>query len=405
MGALQADYIPIEKVTHVQALHNKVDAKCWVTVADKEKEYKQRHHKYKELIEDGEQIINNINAYISMNAFYSTYRRAEYLRQLNTLYIDLDVYNTPYNKEQVLMQLREEYFNIKIPQPSMIVDSGRGLYLIWTLKKTPSQALPLWNGIESFLYNQLREFGADRKALDCTRVLRVPGTLNTKSNTIVEVLDRFNYDYELRDIQRDYLPLLEPKEITKKRKGRKPTVISLFTTHSLHYARMQDLIKLCELRDWDVKGSRENILFLYRMFSICFTEDKEKALEDALEINSQFLQPLKEREVIRATKSAEKKEYKYKNETLIELLDISLEEQKHLRTIISKAEANEREKVKKKNNRRNENGLIARAQRKLDNFNQVKELYEQGLKQVQIVEITGLSKGYISKTVKQIKEQ
>ena len=50
--------------------------------------------------------------------------------------------------------------------------------------------------------------------------------------------------------------------------------------------------------------------------------------------NNMFRQPLSENEVIRATKSAEKvykdknKDYKYKNETLINLLEITDEEQK-----------------------------------------------------------------------------
>ena len=73
-----------------------------------------------------------------------------------------------------------------------------------------------------------------------------------------------------------------------------------------------------------------------------FTEDTEKSLNDTIELNNMFKQPLREQEVIRATKSAEKvylsknKDYKYKNETLINLLEISDIEQKEMLTIISK---------------------------------------------------------------------
>ena len=102
-----------------------------------------------------------------------------------------------------------------------------------------------------------------------------------------------------------------------------------------------DIIKLCELREYDLKGHRELILFLYRYYLCYFTEDVEKALYDTLELNNMFRQPLSENELIRATKSAEKvykdknKEYKYKNETLINLLEITDEEQKEMKTIIS----------------------------------------------------------------------
>jgi len=44
------------------------------------------------------------------------------------------------------------------------------------------------------------------------------------------------------------------------------------------------------------------------------------------------------------------------------LLDISEVEQRHLRTIISKSEANRREKEAKKKARSNENGLIPKQQ-------------------------------------------
>ncbi|MCG4546300.1 DNA-binding response regulator, partial [Clostridium perfringens] len=93
---------------------------------------------------------------------------------------------------------------------------------------------------------------------------------------------------------------------------------------------------------------------LYRYYLCSFTEDIEKALNDALELNSMFRQALSEREVIRATRSAERcylnknKQYKYKNETLIELLEITEEEQKDMTIIISKKEYKRRENIRGK---------------------------------------------------------
>lgn len=67
-----------------------------------------------------------------------------------------------------------------------------------------------------------------------------------------------------------------------------------------------------------------------------------------------FRQALSEREVIRATRSAERcyldknKQYKYKNETLIELLEITEEEQTHMTIIISQKEYKRRDRVYQK---------------------------------------------------------
>ena len=112
------------------------------------------------------------------------------------------------------MHLEADYFNKSIPRPNLIIDSGRGLYLIWLLNSVPSKALPLWKSIEEYLYSVLKPFGADRQALDPTRVLRVPGSINSKSKTIVKVIEQYDYIYDLREIQNEYLPELEETYMT-----------------------------------------------------------------------------------------------------------------------------------------------------------------------------------------------
>ena len=85
-----------------------------------------------------------------------------------------------------------------------------------------------------------------------------------------------------------------------------------------------------------------------------------------------FRQTLGEKKVIRATRSAEivykdqNKDYKYKNETLINLLEISDIEQKEMLTIISKDEY--RRRKRERNN-------------KAYNSEEAKEKYKNQLKQ------------------------
>lgn len=375
---------------HLEVLHK--DSKGWITLASKNDEvFKQRHYRYKDLI----LYIEKNNCYMSQNTFYKTYRRLETLKELKALYIDIDCYNTDYSKESAIYSLENDYFNKSIPMPNLVVDSGRGLYLIWKIEAVPSMALPLWKAIESYLFKQLKDFGADAKATDPTRVLRVAGTYNTKSNSTVKVLEKFDYTYTLREIQKEFLPELPEK--VKKTKGRPKKIVSLFNQFSLYHARILDITTICELRQWDVKGQREIILFLYRYWNCCFIGDVEEALNMSLEFNKQFIEPLSDREVVRNTKSAEKaylgkdKQYKYKNETLINLLDITDEEQQHLKTIIGKAEANRREKEAKKKARRNENGLTKREQEKQDKIRDVKELTNKGLTNKEISEQLNIS--------------
>ena len=338
----------LNKMNYIYNIHSR--SKGWITrsVIDK-KGYSQWHYKYAEL---KDLDMSGENIYITLNTFYKPCRRLENIKELNTLFIDLDYYKTGKTKHQVLMDLEKNYFNQSIPIPNYVIDSGRGMYLIWLINAVPSQALPLWKAVQDYLYKQLKYFGADRKALDATRILRVPGSINSKSKTVVNILDEYEYVYDLREIQNEFLPQLKPYE---KKKGRPSKINYIYRERSLYYGRIQDIIKLCELREYDLKGHRELILFLYRYYLCSFTEDIEKALNDALELNSMFRQALSEREVIRATRSAErcyldkKKQYKYKNETLIELLEINEEEQRDMTIIISKEEYKRRKRIRNKN--------------------------------------------------------
>lgn len=183
--------------------------------------------------------------------------------------------------------------------------------------------------------------------------------------------------------------------------------MSLYTEYSLYHARILDITKICELRDYDVKGHRELILFLYRYFTCCFIQDPEEALDKALELNSMFKEPLGEREVIRDTKSAQKayvdKKYKYTNTKLIEILDITLEEQMHLKTIISGKEKYRRcadeKKAKQKAKRRNENGLTKKQQEMKDLKTEIKELKDKGNSVREIAKILGISKSKVGRLV------
>ena len=400
----QEEYL--EQLNYLDILHS--DSKGWITRAEINCGYKQWHYRYKELLE---QDFNQENVYISINTFYSTFRRLEYLKELKAQFIDLDIYKTGFTKAQIIMHLETDYFNKSIPRPNLIIDSGRGLYLIWILNSVPSKALPLWKAVEEYLYSVLKPFGADRQALDPTRVLRVPGSINSKSKTTVSIIDEYDYIYDLREIQNEYLPELKPKE---KKKGRPSKTVFIHRERSLYFARIQDITKLCELREYDLKGHRELILFLYRYYLCYFLEDTKKALEDVLELNREFIYPLSENEVIRATRSAEKvylskdKDYRYKNETLIELLKITELEETHMSTIISDKEYKRRENIRVKKayqEKLKSEGKVSEKEKLSQRRAKIKDLLREGLKQKDICSQLNISKDTYIRDRKYLREQ
>ena len=399
--------IKSNEVEYIDKVHG--NSKGWITRSCiDENGYSQWHYKYAELKETD---LAGENVYITLNTFYKPCRRLECIKELNCVYIDLDYYKTKYTREQIIMNLEENYFNKIIPATNYILDSGRGLALIWLINKVPSKALPLWKAVQEYLYNQLKEFGADRQALDATRILRVPGSINSKSKTVVSIIDEYDYIYDLREIQKEFLPELKLKE---KKKGRPKKINYIYRERSLYHARIQDITKLCELREYDLRGHREIILFLYRYYLCSFTEDTKKALEDVLELNSMFISPLKENEVIRATRSAEKcyldknKEYKYKNETLIDLLEITEYEETQMSTIISKSEYKRRDRVYQKNKYQRKlksEGKISEKEKLSQRRAKIKDLLAEGLKQKDICLRLNISKDTYIRDRKHLKEQ
>ena len=166
---------------------------------------------------------------------------------------------------------------------------------------------------------------------------------------------------------------------------------------------------------------------MYRYYLCYFKEDIEKSLNDTLELNNMFKQPLKEKEVISATKSAEtvfkdqNKDYKYKNETLINLLGITDEEQKEMKTIISKEEYNRRKNIRdrkyqndkydsenakvKYRNKLKQNGKITKEEEISLRRAKIKDLLNKGLKQKEIYTQLNISKRTCISDIKYLREQ
>ena len=127
-----------------------------------------------------------------------------------------------------------------------------------------------------------------------------------------------------------------------------------------------------------------------------------------------FIAPLKENEVIRATRSAEKcyldknKEYKYKNDTLIELLEITEYEETKMSTIISKNEYKRRNNEynkKKYQEKLKEEGKLSKKEEVKVRREKIKDLLAEGLSQKEIYSLLKISKRTCVNDVKFLKEQ
>lgn len=369
-------------------------------------------------------ISEFIHCYVSMNTFYYPKRTKKALRKLGFFYIDVDPRSVNISKEDALEGIHKKVKQHIIPKPSAIVDSGGGYYVIYKIDPIfagNEKTIKLFGLIESFLVDMLADFGGDSNAKDACRVLRVPGTINSKysANTFVKVLE-FNENLiyafaDFRDLMNEkngfdlaaWRKLKEKKTpLTKKEEKQQKNIVKTwssgvkkkFSVTSLNATRSLDYKKLILMRGRQMEGFRNTTLWLYGVAQRNLVSTKAELEIKLREINDMFAHSLTVKEVLDEVNHCwvDYEKYKYlKNIHIIEKLKIKPEEQKQLLTLIDKEEKYARNNTKRRTNRRNENGLTAREQAKLDLVNQIKELKEQGLKQVEIAEKSGVTSRYV----------
>lgn len=331
------------------------------------------------------------DTWLSQAEFMRPNRRVVNLLRIGLLFIDLDTYRMPWAQGRTPEELAAAvtYFcqSEGLPHPSLMVYSGRGLQLKWLLDGTiPRQALPRWNACQRHLVDKLAELGADPAAKDASRVLRLVNTVNTKSGNIcrvVHVLEdkgepiRYNFEYLCEmllpvarwDIEAKRQEKRERQQLSLVSGGRKGNLRG-FSGRQLAWDRLEDLRKLASLRGGVSEGERMQHLFWRLNFLLLSgaTNSRQmyheaaalaRELDPSWTYRSQELMTLYSK--AKANEAGETVEfngrkvpplYTPRNDTLINLFQITDDEQRQLRTVISSDMARERDRTRKEAQRR-----------------------------------------------------
>lgn len=361
-AALSLIHLPAYK----SGLPNGTRAALALVKADDWRERMYRLHAFLEAC--GDLPADVADVFFSINAF-GKHRRIDCLAQLNALFVDLDpIHATLFQDRDFLLSCVRDLVPSTVPAPNILVSSGRGHWLLWLLEPTPAQALPLWMEVENYLVRSLAHLGADPKAKDVTRVMRLPDSINSKSGQRVKFealhLERYRLDHLA---ERGYLirkPKPEPRRLAVAvcSKPREETQVhhKLFTLYSLHYAIIQDLQRLADMRGRELAGHRQYFLFIWRN---CLARLGQSPAESERQLRSVALQylgskQLPDREWMRTTMSAyrakhktargdEETGYTLRNSWIIDHLKITPTEQREMQTLIQRAEKYRRSNEKR----------------------------------------------------------
>jgi len=145
--------------------------------------------RFYQTIDNVVEAANNLDhdgydAYFALATFGdNTSRKADNVLQLKSLFLDLDCgEGKPYpTQHEAIKALQEFCKTLHVPKPSMVVNSGRGVHVYWTLDR--GYARDEWLPVAEKLKAACAQVGlhADPAVTaDAARILRIPGTHNYK---------------------------------------------------------------------------------------------------------------------------------------------------------------------------------------------------------------------------------
>lgn len=105
--------------------------------------------------------------------------RKEGVQSASALFLDFDP--APDNYFNVI-SVQHKLSAIGMPEPTMMVSSGRGLHVYWKLSE-PMTNLPEWSSLQKRLIDRVNNVAgpkADKAIFDAPRIMRLPGFVNQK---------------------------------------------------------------------------------------------------------------------------------------------------------------------------------------------------------------------------------
>ena len=333
--------------------------------------------------------------FLSQSSFSANKRRITAFANVRAAWVDIDCYNFDREPDRSLIdEIVDRCVQVGLPKPTYMIRSGRGLYAKWLFREEMGPAnLPVWNALQRSLCATFKAIGADVRARDIARVLRPVGSINSKAPEAPVHLvwcntDLVDFDHlclaaaevriepteqeKIAQMQRlghlrtanrarrelaDLLPSITHLDhLDRYTQTREPILMAAQerSLRALHWRRFTDLRQLAHLRGGIHRGSRDNFMF-WMMVSLanCGVVTRQNFFDELADLSksiaSDDYQPLQDGSmgslydrVGLQTLQGKAAVYTPSNAKLIDLLEITEQEQQHLSTLISPAEKRRR---------------------------------------------------------------
>lgn len=367
----------------LELIHRRDDAFCAFYAIEKEAEGRRRciggirarsiKKAFPQLERD---LVGKPDRYMTVNGFWAgkKFEKAEqanwisnkkkYLRSINAVHVDIDCYNAGMTWRQAMAEIGDLADGGEIPQPSIFAKSGRGCYVLWLIRDESDELPPfawdrnvcLTERLNREVVSRFDYMGADPRASDACRILRVPGSIHSGMHEEVKYMVQVTANgsvptYTLADLAKWFnLPI----RIETKRKAFDPKRVKGSRAGYVAVAekRANDFELLFD-RGLIRQGSRRYALRLFALSLRTLEFTRETATRELLRAASRCVpaypttakdQPTREiaREIYRLTASERFEFSRIKHASIVKRLKIPLELLPDLETLITPEERADR---------------------------------------------------------------
>ncbi len=209
-------------------------------------------------------------AFLGQSGYHGRRRILTNVDCIPALFCDLDYGDKPRWRRSTI---HDVYAEIRrklptLPEPTLLASSSaHGGYAVWVLSEPlPADRLPDWQPVQDALCRLLKPYGADGRARDATRVLRVPGSRHPSGDEVRYWQVGSAYPFSAMEKAIKALsPDSKPEAAPGEKKPKKASVGRILNPYTLAHGRMNDLRRIAQSRA-PMTDYRKRMMFV---FSVC----------------------------------------------------------------------------------------------------------------------------------------
>ena len=373
-------------------------------LVEKKSEFYDRLYPIDEFLKACQDLQGETDVFFSLNSFYRKKKLASEVRHINAFCLDFDFYKLKRYETYEPAAFYEVIRRHLELTPTAVVDSGRGLYVIYAFRHCSYHCDCLYHSVMKHFLKKFEKYGMDPCALNTTQVIRLPGTINSRTGRIVQVLELNDTEYTLQQLAKQ-LPWSKKQVSVHKKEGkkkRKKVDWDLSKRRPYFDGYFKDFKTLIRLRNMNhqYEGYRETLLWIAREKATWLGYTIDESVQLANKLNEQFHHPLTALQVEKQCRPSSNRAA-CNIDTIIDRLQITAEEQQHMKVLKRKslkkaAYAKRKRKILLLNRTEKQQKVLERRTRVCELKN------VQHLSNARIAQILGVHRSTITKDLKYI---